>query len=117
MPKLVSRLSAQELNNTVISFHNHMLAFHLINSGTSWPQDKRNEFAQKTFDLAYTILSDAFNKKDICLFNRIYSEAKRLVPWPDVTPDMAKIRDDFDEKTIVFVQEFKVCVANGYRSR
>lgn len=109
------RFTAQEINNKVTSFYNQMLFWFLINSGTSFSMEERKKRLQQTFDTAYEILSYAYNKKDIGLFNRIYSETTRLVASSNVPLELAQIRDDFYTKTIEFVQNLKLFVATGGR--
>ena len=113
MPKLSTRLTRDQLNTKVVLFFNQAFTFNLVNSGTSYPESKRNEFAKNAFDTAYVILEDAYNKKDINLFNRIYSEAKRLCAGGNITEEMKQMREEFDMKVIEFVQELKVYIANN----
>ena len=111
------RLTAQEINEKVIAFHNQMLFLRLVNSGRSFADARRNEFVNRAFDLAYNILQDAYDKKDISLFNRIYSETPELVKGPYITPEMEAIQARFYEKTSGFVQGIAMCLAENNNLR
>ena len=73
--------------------------------------EEQKKRVQDTFDTAYEILAYAYKKKDVGLFNRIYTEALRLASSSNVSPELAAIRADFCEKTVEFIQELKLFVA------
>lgn len=105
MPKINNNLNQHELEYQVRYFFNQMVFLRLVNSGTSYSASKRNEFTKEAFSTAYVVLSDAFAKKHIDLFNRIYTATKELVKGPYATPEMEEMQDNFYAKTNDFVHK------------
>ncbi len=112
MPKINTRLNSVELEDQVRYFFNQMVFLRLVNSGASYPDSKRNEFTKEAFSTAYVILSDAFAKKNIDLFNRIYTATKELVKGPYATPEMEKMQNNFYSKTNNFILKIAEYFAN-----
>jgi len=106
-----TNLTPQQINEKVISFYNQILFCFLITSGTSFSMEERKKRVQGTFDTAYEILACAYKKKDLNLFNRIYTEALRLASSSNTPRELAEIRADFCEKTVEFIQELKLFAA------
>ena len=112
MPKINTRLNSVELEYQVRYFLNQMVFLRLVNSGTSYPDSKRNEFTKSAFSTAYIILSDVFAKKNIKLFNRIFTATKELVQGPYTTPEMENLQNNFYSKTSNFVQKIAEYLAS-----